>query len=68
MAKFWPKMEKIRSKSGENLKFLLKFCPKNGENFKILTKFGQKSMNKLSKELRNAGLQTPFPLVTKSNV
>ena len=54
-------MAKIRSKSGENLKFLLKFFPKNGENFKILAKFGQKSVNKLSKALRNAGLQTPPP-------
>ena len=47
MAKFWPKMAKIRSKSGENLKFLLKFCPKNGEKFEILAKFGQKSIGKL---------------------
>ena len=40
LAQFWPKIAKIMSKAGENLKFLLKFSPKNGENFEILAKFG----------------------------
>ena len=62
-------------KSGENLRFLLKFDrkitkngPKSGENFQILAKFCQKSIGKLWLKRYVTLAVRPLAPVTKDNV